>query len=279
MTYAKLHGSILTSSVWAEPYHVRLVWIGILAVKDKDGLVVGTTKGLARVFGVTTEECEEALSVLSSPDPDSQSQAEEGRRIIREEIDGRMVWRVVNHEFYRNLESREEQKERTRIRVARHREKRRNAAVTDVTPSEQSKAEQSRAEDLELSSTSSPQAGKPAAPRAVLDVFEFWRTDTGRQRTKLDSKRKARIAARLREGFTVGDLCEAIRNRRNDRWLMGLDDSPRVYDGLETLLRDAAQVERLRDLKSPQRQKSKGSGPVQKDPEHNPFFDPMTAGS
>lgn len=83
----------------------------------------------------------------------------------------------------------------------------------------------------------------------VLEVFEFWRADTTKPKAKLDMKRKARIQARLRDGFSVDELKQAIRNRRHDPWLMGEDPrSPRVFDGLETLLRDTAQVERLRDL-------------------------------
>ncbi len=83
-------------------------------------------------------------------------------------------------------------------------------------------------------------------------VWEFWKVETGHLKAKLDKKRGRRIAARLSEGFTVEELKTAIRNRKNDPWLMGTSPGSdgKVYDGLETLLRDAAQVERLRDLTS-----------------------------
>lgn len=85
-------------------------------------------------------------------------------------------------------------------------------------------------------------------------VFEFWKQDTGHPRAKFDTKRKARIVARLKDDFSVKELEAAIRNRRNDPWLMGTDPkSPRVFDELETLLRDVPQVERLRDLTRPLR--------------------------
>lgn len=91
-----------------------------------------------------------------------------------------------------------------------------------------------------------------AAERAVVKrVFEFWKQDTGHTRALLDRKRGRRILARLREGFTPERLITAITNRRNDDWLMGRGDSPRVFDELETLLRDAAQVERLERLTAP----------------------------
>lgn len=82
-------------------------------------------------------------------------------------------------------------------------------------------------------------------------VFDFWRRHTDHLRAVLDRKRSARIASRLREGFTVERLCAAIANRRNDPFLMGANDTGRVFDGIETLLRDAAQVERLEKLTAP----------------------------
>jgi hypothetical protein len=81
------------------------------------------------------------------------------------------------------------------------------------------------------------------APDALV-VFEAWKADTGHTGAVFDGKREARIKARLAQGFTVDQLIQAVKNRKNDPWLMGIT-SDRVYDGIETLFRDAAQVERL----------------------------------
>jgi hypothetical protein len=99
----------------------------------------------------------------------------------------------------------------------------------------------------------------------VRDVFERWRQDTGHYKATLDDKRGRRIAARLREGFTPDELALAITHRRNDPWLMGeTERSTRVYDDIETLLRDRAQVERLIRLIAPHKPKvtARGSGSV-----------------
>ena len=85
----------------------------------------------------------------------------------------------------------------------------------------------------------------------IMRVFEFWKANTDHGRAVLDRKRSSRIAARMRDGFTPERLMVAIANRRNDPFLMGANDTGRVYDGIETLLRDAAQVERLEVLTSP----------------------------
>lgn len=88
---------------------------------------------------------------------------------------------------------------------------------------------------------------------AALLVFEFWRKTFNKSaRFKLDQKRRKRIDSRRSEGFTVDDLCKAILNAKNDNHLMGRNqNSTAVYDGLQTILRDAAQVERLIDLNAP----------------------------
>jgi hypothetical protein len=116
----------------------------------------------------------------------------------------------------------------------------------------------------------------PPATRFASDarkVFEAWKLDTGHARSTLDRKRQARIEARLREGFTADELILAITHRRNDPWLMGTaEGATRVFDGIETLLRDASQVERLRDLEKPLQTVRRGPGPVQKDRPNNPCF-------
>lgn len=94
-------------------------------------------------------------------------------------------------------------------------------------------------------------------------VFECWKQDTGHVRAFFDAKRENRIKARLREGFTREQLRDAITNRHNSRHLMGIDSGV-VYDGIETLLRDAAQVEKLLKLTQPEQARGGHSrGPVQ----------------
>lgn len=46
----------------------------------------------------------------------------------------------------------------------------------------------------------------------------------------------------------MDELCRAITGAKGDPWLMGKNPSRKRYDGIETLLRDAAQVEKLRDM-------------------------------
>lgn len=97
-TFALLWGKILESSLWVqESKETRLVWITILAMKDKDGVVEASVVGLADRAKVTPKECEAALKVLTSPDANDTSGVEKGVRLKR--VQG--GWKVVNNDLYR----------------------------------------------------------------------------------------------------------------------------------------------------------------------------------
>lgn len=94
--FSLLFSSILDSSIWDHDAATRVVWITILAMKNGEGFVRSTFKGLVRNANVTEGECEEALRIFMGPDPDSASKNDEGRRL--KEMDG--GWYVINHERY-----------------------------------------------------------------------------------------------------------------------------------------------------------------------------------
>jgi hypothetical protein len=91
-----------------------------------------------------------------------------------------------------------------------------------------------------------PSVSPPSEPPAeVRAVFATWQRLHGHSAAKLDPKRQARIKRALKL-FPLEQLEQALRGALRDDWLMGRDPkSPRKYDGLETLLRDTAQIERL----------------------------------
>ncbi len=95
--FSLLWGKLLRSSLWVkESKATRLVWITMMALKDKDGVVQSSVVGLADAAKVTPDECRQALVTLSSPDPDDTSKVDEGRR-IREVPGG---WVLTNHSLY-----------------------------------------------------------------------------------------------------------------------------------------------------------------------------------
>lgn len=114
MSFVKLHGSILDSSIWSQTDTTRLVWITMLAMANENGVVEASVDGLARRAVVSIESCEGALAALLGPDPRSRD-GTAGERI--EKVPG--GWLVLNHGNYR--ERRTAEQVATAKRVAEHR--------------------------------------------------------------------------------------------------------------------------------------------------------------
>lgn len=116
-SFTKLFSSITESTIWAEPDHVRIAWITMMAMADMKGRVYATIPGLAGRARVSVAQCEEALEKFKAPDRYSRSREHEGRRI--EDIDG--GWVLLNHEKYRAMRDHEKDKERKRNWAAKKR--------------------------------------------------------------------------------------------------------------------------------------------------------------
>ena len=71
--FVKIQSSILQSTIWREENHVRILWITILTLSDKNGVVEGSIPGLADMARISIQECEDGLSRLMSSDPYSRT--------------------------------------------------------------------------------------------------------------------------------------------------------------------------------------------------------------
>ncbi len=93
-----------------------------------------------------------------------------------------------------------------------------------------------------------PPSEKPDALEAeARDVFEHWRDvmDKGR-RAVLDSARKTKVVARLRDGYSVAELKQAVDGCRRTPHNMGENEKRQRYDDLELICRDASHVDRFK---------------------------------
>jgi len=101
--YCPIFETLLDSSLWSEPYHVRLVFIAMLALKDMNDVVHLNAYNIATRARMTEKEVLEALEILSSPDKERiEPQPYEGRRI--EKVDG--GWLILNGRHYRRMVTR-----------------------------------------------------------------------------------------------------------------------------------------------------------------------------
>ena len=104
--YTKLFSTIIHSTIWQEALHVKIVWITLLALKDRDGLVKCSIPGLAAAAGVSIPQVEEALEKFRQPDQYSSTKDNDGRRI--QDADG--GWFILNHFKYQQQMSLEDRR-------------------------------------------------------------------------------------------------------------------------------------------------------------------------
>ena len=168
MSYTKLFNSIVTSTIWTEDDKTRIVWITMLALADKNGEVQGSIPGLARIAGVAVDDCRSSIDKFLSPDPDSRTRDDEGRRI--EEIDG--GWHLLNHRKYREMASKDESRESEAKRKARYRAKlARNVPDVSQTVRDMSQEVPENSHIAEAEAEAETEAVKPKRVAAALSRF------------------------------------------------------------------------------------------------------------
>lgn len=122
MGYTKLFNELVASSVWDEDDKTRILWITMLALKDRAHFVRGTMNYLALAARLSLEDCTASLNKLAGPDNQSRSTEHEGRRI--KAVPG--GWEILNGEKYSKMLSYEERKEYNRAKQAEYRKRKKN---------------------------------------------------------------------------------------------------------------------------------------------------------
>ena len=129
--YTKLAKDIVYSSVWEEDGDTCKVWITLLALKDKEGMVGANVTGISRLTKLSVKKCQSAIQKFLSPDPSSNTDQFEGRRLEKTD----KGWRVLNHQKYHEYGWSEDKKKFERERKAKWRS---NGKVESVESSDAS---------------------------------------------------------------------------------------------------------------------------------------------
>jgi hypothetical protein len=108
MGFTKLDEGILLSSIMQEDSDTFKVWIALLAACKEDGIARVSSVGISAVCFLTLETVKKSLEKLSSPDSESRSLNDDGRRIER--IDG--GFKIINYHKYRELSLKEREAQR-----------------------------------------------------------------------------------------------------------------------------------------------------------------------
>jgi hypothetical protein len=217
---------------------------------DKRGEIDMTYQAMSALTGWPLELLKQAINELMQPDPESRSDEHEGRRLVLIDANRSWGWRVVNHTKDREKARKsasdverattgDNKRRMSERRPAMTRDDPRPPAAPGADPPSDSDADTDSNKEKNQESSASPPVATP-----VEQVFQHWQQEWGHAKAMLDPKRRRLIDARLKN-FSVQQLRDAISGFKNSPWHTGEDPKGNgtVYDGLQTLLRDTAQVE------------------------------------
>lgn len=160
--YAKLFSRIAQSSLMEEDVEVRYCFMMMLAIADSGGDVIGTDVAIARTINLPLDTFRRCADALSQPDPDSNSQAHDGRRLIPS--DAGRGYLIVNYTTYRAIKTADEKKAYMREYMKRYRKSKNDNDVTHVKQCKDSLTLLGHAEgegEAEEEPPKAPTAGKP----------------------------------------------------------------------------------------------------------------------
>jgi hypothetical protein len=106
--YGKSFASMYVGSMRGAGLHVFGVWNYCIANCDAKGEVEINADIVAFLLGCEAEQINKALEFLMSPDPNSRTKDEEGRRLLRL---GQFSYKLVNHRHYQAMRTAEERRE------------------------------------------------------------------------------------------------------------------------------------------------------------------------
>lgn len=111
MGYGKIFESLFTGSMVGSGPTVFAVWTYCIASAKPPGLVELNPKILAVVLGCSEAEIADAIKLLCSPDAESRTPDEEGRRLVQE---GNYLYRMPTWQKYNELRNEEDRRRQNR---------------------------------------------------------------------------------------------------------------------------------------------------------------------
>ena len=118
--YGKVFESMYDGSLH-EDYKSMIVFMHMIVLANEDGVIDMTPKAMSARTGTPIEYFDHAIPNLESPDKESRSPDEDGRRILRLDNHRTWGWEIVNYMKYRNMATREDKKKADRERIKKKR--------------------------------------------------------------------------------------------------------------------------------------------------------------
>jgi hypothetical protein len=166
-----------------EPIETRYTFMMLLAIADQSGDVIGTDVALARTINLPLATFTEAVKALMEPDPHSNSQDQEGRRLVPS--DNGRGYRIVNYTAYRAIKTAEEKKTYMREYMRARREALKTKDVTPVNICKPALSDVTHAE-----AEAEAEAETPLTPKGEWSDFleSIWKAGPIQSRTRSSKK-------------------------------------------------------------------------------------------
>lgn len=134
--YGKLFKSMFDGTL-RRNWKAAVVFQQMIIFCDPDGVFDMTPEALHHRTGIPLDLIEEGIKELETPDPESRSPAQDGRRIVRISKERNWGWQIVNHAYYRSLQKAADKRQQNRDRQRRFRDKKKpnnESSSRSVTP-------------------------------------------------------------------------------------------------------------------------------------------------
>lgn len=130
--YVKLFASIYEGTLRGKA-HAQLVFINLLVHANAHGEADIHPQAIADETGLALDDVKHVIDMLETPDPESRSHEESGRRITRLDEHRTWGWRIVNYIKYRGIRNEDDRREYNRLKKAESRLKGKQSADMSMT--------------------------------------------------------------------------------------------------------------------------------------------------
>ena len=119
--YGKIFGSLFDGSMRGQP-NLILVFVNMLCRCNPDGTDDRHARVISDEIGLPLATVKECLVALESPDTESRTPDQDGRRLVRLDFHRDWGWKIVNYDKYQVMRSEIDRREQNRLAQQRHRQ-------------------------------------------------------------------------------------------------------------------------------------------------------------
>jgi hypothetical protein len=129
--YGKIFDSMYKGTMYGH-WEAIVTFQQMIVLSDSEGIVDYTPMALSATTSIPIEIITKGIEILSRPDPYSRTPGNEGKRIELLDSHRNWGWKIVNHKYYRDLSSKEDKKEKDKLRISLKREEKKANKINNV---------------------------------------------------------------------------------------------------------------------------------------------------